>query len=329
MPKIKAEKIIFPRNNPTLDAIDAEIERLAWVSTCSLSAGTIGNECDRAVWYLSRWVRKSKFNAKSLKTFEDGHDSEEKMAKRLSMVARVRDRQFKVEFLGGRIRGYIDGIIEGLKESSQPHVWEHKAVADTGWKKINKLLDTVADEKTILKQWNPIYYAQAQLYMYGTLLRRHFLTVTTQGGREYVSVRTALDKDYCENLLARASEIIQLDAAPSVIGKDKKSWPCLMCDFKNYCYPETVEDILENPPQKHCRTCCHVSVVKKEDTFESVCGLGMLNKDNPGMERSGCSEHVFNYTLISHEQVELDGRNMVFKIGGGQIRAKDDKWVVA
>jgi hypothetical protein len=166
-----------------------------------LGISQIGHACDRHLWLSFHWAEERRVPASGLRAIEDGHRGEDLMAERLRMIPGVKlltvdpatGKQFAVEH-GGHVRGHLDGIITGILEAPKtPHVWEHKQVNEKKFADLRKCI-AVHGEKGALAQWDPIYHAQALCYMHLRKLTRHFLTVGTPGGREYISVRTEADQ---------------------------------------------------------------------------------------------------------------------------------------
>ena len=204
--------------DPTLDALRVEVERRAALEPPRgyLGMSGIGIECSRRLWYGFRWADREQFGCDTLWRFEDGHRSEDVMAERLRMVPGINLRtidprtgqQFGFSDIGGHFKGHADGLITGLKQAPTAlHVWEGKAVNE---KKFAKLVQIKAEagEKNALRLWDPIYYAQAVLYMAYAEAPRHYLTACTPGGRDMVSVRTDTALDEARRLRAKAERII-------------------------------------------------------------------------------------------------------------------------
>jgi PD-(D/E)XK nuclease superfamily len=145
------------------------------------------------------------------------------------------ESQFGFEDFGGRFKGHIDGVIRGLFQAPKtPHIWENKSVND---KKFKLLQKSIAEkgEKNALKAWDPIYYAQGVIYMHYFDLTRHYLTVTTPGGRDIASCRTEANPAYAEALREKAKRI--LNAAQQLARiSDNPSWhECKWCPFWETC----------------------------------------------------------------------------------------------
>lgn len=308
---------LYEINNPTLEAVDKIIEEESRPSLGYMACGNIGEDCNRMLWYSKRMCKQSRFNAKTLRLFKDGHDQEALMAERLRKVKGVKlwtededGKQFGVEFVGGHLKGYVDGVIVGLLEAPKTaHVWEHKCVGEQQYKKLCKLL-TEHDEKNVLKIWNKKYYAQHILYMYGLELKRGFLTVSTPGGRDYVSVRTASNNKEAKQYIKKAKEIIFADTPPARISNDPTSFACRFCFYIDICHEQKLG------AHKNCRTCAHITP-KEDGTWQ--CENANIPEDERGEMRSnpykGCKYHNFNPKIFSElYEIGLNGEGLSMQV---------------
>jgi len=226
------------RIDPTLaalnDALEAEQEPR---SSKNIGFGLIGHECERHIWYTINLDMPEKFNADTLRIFRNGHNDESTMAADLRKIdgivlhthdAQREGKQYKLDALEGRFTGRLDGVILGLKQAPNTwHIWEHKSVNE---KKFNELIKLGS-----LKEWNIVYYAQAQSNMYYAELDRHYMTVSTPGLRQVTSIRTELDEDYANFLTHKAQRIITAKEPPERIG-GADWYKCKYCRFHDICH---------------------------------------------------------------------------------------------
>lgn len=251
-----------PAPDPTLDALRAEVERRAALETPRpyLGMSSIGMSCERRLWYQFRWCGREQFDCDTLWRFEDGHRSEVVMADRLRLVPGVHLRtvdprtgqQFGFADLGGHFRGHADGLVTGLIQAPKAlHVWEGKAVNEAKFRKLIQV-KAEAGEKNALRLWDPIYYAQAILYMAYAEAPRHYLTACTPGGRDMVGVRTNTDLDEARRLRAKAERIIAAPAPPQKCSQDPAWFECKFCPFHAICHGGKL-------PAPNARNCVHAT----------------------------------------------------------------------
>lgn len=219
-----------------------------------LGASSIGEECLRKQWYQWRWFADPNFDADTLCRFDDGHRSEDIVADRLRAVEGIilathndEGDQYGFSDIEEHFKGHYDGIIYGLKEDPErPHLWEAKAVNQKSFDQFVKL--KTEDESTALEKWNPVYYAQAVVYMYYQNTDRHYLTVSTAGSRDIASAFTDRNDEAAEWLICKAQEIICSPTEPLRAFKDPSFYKCKWCSFSEICW-------FDAEPKKTCRSC--------------------------------------------------------------------------
>lgn len=304
--------------DPTLDAVDAAIEAKQDKSTRPyLGMSAIGGECARALWYTFRFCTTPHFEASTLKLFEDGHRGEDLQAERLRLVDGVQlltvddvtGRQFAMVDHGGHFRGHMDGAIHGLLQAQKTwHVWEHKQVSEDKFAKLLKL-KSMHDEKEVFAKWDTTYYGQGQLYMNYTGMKRHYLTVSTPGGRKTTSVRTEYNSVDAMKLVARAESIIFSVEPPPRLSNDPTWYACKpygkLCVHHDVCHGTRV-------PNLSCRTCCHATPERDGD------GMWSCSKHKShipiAVQRAGCGEHLpLPFLLSFGETIDAGNDWILFK----------------
>lgn len=295
--------------DPTLEAVDRELERVARATrrlgnTIPMSA--IGHPCMRALWYSLHAVSPAtSADATGLKRMADGVVGETLMATRLKMVPGIElwDRnpetggQWRLTACNGHVGGYVDGVILGLIQAPRtPHVWEHKQVAEDSQLKLHKAKIELG-EKSALRQWNYGYWATGQVYMHVLELSRHYMTVSSPGGRHTISVRTNYDGAAAKALLERADKIIfeYPDRPPPRCSEDPAWHICRWCDHHAICHQGAM-------PQRHCRTCISLAPIA-----DGTWHCGRWN-ETPSRELQalGCDYQLFLPGLIPGEQTDAD-----------------------
>ena len=239
------------------------------------------------------------------------------MAKRLRPVVKeLQTREHSGEQIGysdyaGHFSGHMDGAVLGIRSAPKTwHVWEHKQVQEKSFRRFQKLIDEHG-EKGALEQWNATYYAQAQLYMGYSTMKRHFMTVATPGGRDIMSCRTNFNPQDFEHFKEKALRILESEEAPPRISNKADYYQCRWCNFKETCHGTKVA-------QMNCRTCLHSAPVLEESTGVPgepawpgawKCGF---HSDLRGRDKQeqGCSEHLYIPDLIPYaEAVKVDKVN--------------------
>jgi hypothetical protein len=280
-----------------------------------LGMSEIGKECSRALWYGFRWAADQRFDAATLKRFADGHATEAVAIARLRAVGELElhdvqadGRQFGFEDIGGHFRGHMDGVVLGLLQAPKTwHVLEIKACGD---KKIDELRKAKRDlgEKLALRKWNPVYYAQAVLYMDYAGLDRHYLVACSPGARDWISVRTDADPAEAIRLRSKAERVIFSERPPERIG-GPDNFQCRWCDYRALCHEG--EAALRN-----CRTCLS-STAESEGGWSCARFQGM-DLDH-AQQVDGCSLHRFVPDLVPGEQIDADGDRVSYRMPDGSI----------
>lgn len=300
--------------DPTLDALRVEVERRAAEDAprAYLGMSSIGQPCERRLWYTFRWAAREQFDCDTLWRFEDGHRSEDIMAARLRLVPGVHLRtvdphtgqQFGFIDLGGHFRGHADGLITGLLQAPKAlHVWEAKATNEKKQAELVKLKSTIG-EKDALAKWDAVYYAQAVLYMAYAEAPRHYLTASSPGARTMVSVRTNTDLDTARRLRAKAERIITSPEPLQRLSDDPAWYECKWCPAHAICHGDKL-------PAVNCRTCIHATPELDGDGRWS-CAWHKRDLSVPE-QRMGCASHRTIPALVTFaEQVDAsDAENWI------------------
>lgn len=303
-------------SDPTLDAVDRAIEQMAALEKPRpyLGMSEIGEECNRRIWYSFRWIYKWKRKAFLVKCAERGNKAEILQAERLRMVEGVNlitenenGKQFEFIDCNGHFKGHCDGTISGLLQAPvTTHIWEHKEKEEKFINKLRKLKSEL-DEKSVLREWDPTYYAQAILYMFYKGLTRHYLTATTPGGRETESIRTNEDFAFALQLKAKAQRIIDARNPPEKIG-DAAFFKCKICNYKEVCHQNEM-------PDRNCRSCLHSTPV--EDGAWHCARFGKkLTFDE---QLAGCPAQLFIPSLVPGKIISAIETSIKYQMSDGSV----------
>ena len=294
-------------NDMTLNAMSEKIienNPKRWRSYLGMSE--IGEPCWRMLWYRFRQVRQDVLKLQSILAIEDGYKQEDIMAARLRELPFIKletvdeetGQQFGCQYLGGHFAGHLDGKILGVLEAPKtPHIWENKAVNEKKFKNLRDLIMDVG-EKDALEKWDIVYYSQAQVYMHSFNLNRHYLTVSSPGGRKYTSCRTNYNGKVALSLLAKAESIITSDRPPARNSENRSFYSCQWCGMKEICFDRMV-------PAVNCRTCAFSEPVVNSSNNEALWHCHKKNVDFKKNE-GGCDLHLFLNTLLPFKAIDAD-----------------------
>lgn len=232
--------------DPTLDAADQVMvdANLRAAPRRYLGMSALGDECSRRLWYRYHQPTQEAFDAPTLRRFADGHAVEAVVIARLRAVPGITlldvdpdtGRQWDLADFDGQLRGHMDGVIVGLFQS--PKTWHCFEVKATNEKSFAKLLKIKAEkgDKQALAAWNPVYAAQAQLYMGYAELTRHYTVVCTPGARDWTSMRTEADPVAFALLRDKADRILHARAPLAKLSNDPAWYACKWCSHHAICH---------------------------------------------------------------------------------------------
>lgn len=182
----------------------------------------IGHPCMRKLWLDFHQPIPRRLNLKSFLAINDGHRHEEVMAGWLSLIDGVEITRRGEEVALGNFKGHIDGviIINGIE-----YVWEHKQCNEA---KVS------AFKRKSLKEWDLMYYAQAQCYMKFTGIHKHIISCGNPGLRDFAFKIT--EYEGADEFIAKAQEIEAMQEMPQ--GLYRGHYLCNMCHRKSFCFPD-------------------------------------------------------------------------------------------
>jgi hypothetical protein len=286
-----------------------------------LGASAIGEPCWRKLFYSFRGACKREISAKGLRAIEDGFLQEKVMADRLRMIPSVElytddgdGNQIGFEMLGGFLRGHIDGMLLNPFDGSKTEfeIWEHKSVNIEKFNKLVGLIEKLG-EKSALAEWDELYHSQGILYMDAFNKKRHTLTVTTPGGRDYTMCRTEASVTKANMLKDKAQVIIfENFSIPPKISEKREFYLCNFCDYKGICHDCDIPDV-------SCKTCRYRDADMQTGKFKCL-ATDTIIEDT--LLNVGCAKHIFNPTLISGVKLlehqsdgclyQVEGKDYVF-----------------
>lgn len=288
----------LPKPEPqTVSSIYRALEaRYQAFESVGLSISSLGTECDRALWLEFRWaVPRETPDGQRLRLFETGHREEARLLDELRLIGchvSAEDpetgRQWSVQALGGHLRGRLDGAAIGIPEAPKTwHVVECKTLSAKRFREIVK--DGVAKAR-------PGHYAQCQLYMHLTGMKRALYLAVCRDDDALYAERIRHDGEWCTRALDRAERIIRAPEPPAKLHENpehKGAFQCRMCPALAVCHQGAWA-------RSHCRTCLHSSPVEGG----WYCGRWdkALSVDE---QRAGCPEHLFVPVLVPGEQVDV------------------------
>lgn len=274
-----------------------------------IPAGSIGNPCQRAIWYDFRYASgPEEITGRKIRIFRRGDIEETRIVEDLERIGvEVSERQTRVRAVGGHIRGKIDGQAFGVIEAPKTmHLLECKSSNAKGFVKLVK--DGVQKAK-------PDHYATMQFYMLQRGLDRALYCCVNKDDETYHIERVKLDTEYAIRLVARAERIIKSDEPPAKLHEDPKAkmaFECGWCRHREICHEGAW-------PRVNCRTCLRSTPEMNGDASWSCSRWNKpLGIDE---QKTGCPTHLFLPGLIAGEQVDASDEEewVEYKLKDGRI----------
>ncbi len=155
-----------------------------------LGLSQIGHKCPRFLWYCHNKYPQKQPEGRVLSLFQIGNLVEDQLIMDFAKAGIIiRDQQKSVSFTYNDItlKGFCDGIVTGLLESDQEHLWECKTVNKKGFAKFLKYG---------YEAYSGVYKAQVHAYMLGLKLKNAFVTVYCKDDSQLYQERIKLKKEW-------------------------------------------------------------------------------------------------------------------------------------
>ena len=279
---------VLPTKSATVQAIETYWKQrgLSESPRGYLGASAIGKECARSLWYEFRKCVKPNFDGRLYRLFDRGHREEATFVEELRGIGcEVHEfdadgNQFEVIACDGHFKGHTDGAALGIPEAPKTwHLLEMKTASAKSFAKTQK--DGVEKDK-------PQHFAQMQVYMHLTGLKRALYMVVNKDNDELYTERLRYDSKRAQGYIDKAQSIINATTPPERISDRADSWACKFCDARELCHG--VGETAVPVPALHCRNCCHSTPCAEG---EWMCDAGFK------YGRKECDSHVFLPGLIN------------------------------
>jgi hypothetical protein len=278
-----------------------------------INVGELGGECDRALWYTFRRASPAVeiIDGRKLRIFETGIIEEGRIISNLrSTGCDVRSEQERVQFVGGHVRGKIDGEALGVVEAPKTvHLVECKSSNDKAFRDVRK---------NGVQKAKPLHYCQCQMYMHGRGLARALYVCVNKDDDDIYVERVPYDVEFCLRMLARAERIIKSDDPPGKISDNPSIPPCLWCRHKAVCHEDAW-------PRRNCRTCLYSTAVT---TSKNACwDCARWNRPlTLEQQEAGCPQHRFLPGIVPGEQIDadIDTGDVTYKLKDGTVWINGD-----
>jgi len=285
-----------------------------------LGASVLGHECDRYLWYnfrgcVSREVQASPGDhpGRVYRLFKTGHLAEPRFAEELRGIGcevvefdgvddEGRPKQIGISMLSGHLRGHLDAAVLGLPEA--PKTW-HVAEFKTHGKKSFGVLKSKG-----VKAAKPEHWAQMQVYMGGSGMRRALYLAVCKDTDELYAERVKFDTGACQALLDRGARIIRAKDPPERIANRPDDWRCRFCAAKTLCHDLDDTRVVALLAIT-CRTCCHATPETEDGGGWSCSKFGVKLEDT--RVGADCPAHLLLPGIVGREPVDAGDDWIEFK----------------
>ncbi len=195
-----------------------------------LGLSEIGHQCQRYLWYRHHGFLLPPPAGRVLRLFRMGNIIEEQAVIDLKTAGyHVHSQQREVSITDGgtTLTGHIDGIIEGLIESKQPHLLEVKSSSE---KRFNEL------KKVGYERWDEKYRVQVHVYMVLLKLKRCLVWVENKNTSEAYTERIDANTDFAVMALERAFSAISSPEQPVRKCPNASWYEAKWCGYCKECF---------------------------------------------------------------------------------------------
>lgn len=252
-----------------------------------LGASILGDECERKLWYTFRWALDIEHNGQLLRLFDRGQREEKTFTEELRRAGvNVQDEaqdgnQWRFHDIDGHVGGSMDGAGIGFEEC--PTTWCVVEYKTHGEKSFNVLKDKG------VKASKPLHYAQMNLYMYWSGMRKAYYLAVNKNNDELYAEIVEYDEPLALSLIEKAKRIIGSKTAPARMTEDPSYYACKWCDFQYTCHQDAIGAV-------NCRTCVHSTPIanakwkcERKNTFI-----------DDKTQRAACDQHLFIPDLVPY-----------------------------
>ena len=213
-----------------VQAMDAWLEATN-VPRARLGLSQCGHKCKRYLWYCHQGYTGKTPEGRVLRLFELGNILEEQTIEELKAVGYNHhscQKEVVLSLDGLTLKGHIDGSIEGLPESSQPHLFEHKTASD---KRFNQLVKCGN-----YREWSEGYWWQLQFYCLGLNLKRAAVFVYNKNTSEIYFERVKFEKQATLERIADVFAAITSEQPPERACPRRDWYEAKFCNLSPVCW---------------------------------------------------------------------------------------------
>ncbi len=190
-----------------------------------LGASSLGNQCERAIWYDYTQAPKEPFSDRTLMTFEIGKQLEAMLLESIYLAAIPMSANVEANCIEiPALQGHADAVVI---LGATTYVLEIKTASASNF--------ALATKKGV-RDWRSQYFDQLMLYM-GMLGHKKgiFLVINKDTSELYEEV-VDFDQLHYELLLEKAKRLLTAVVAPPRLNDSPMYFVCKQCSFRKGCH---------------------------------------------------------------------------------------------
>lgn len=196
-----------------------------------VGASILGEECMRKIWYIYH-MPKPVEDPRVQRIFDMGNLIEDYLVSLLEKTgAKVWTKNPETGeqfgFTEGNVGGHCDGVIQGIPESSKPHLLEFKSANAKGFK---EFVDKGCKGKSMT------YWVQVQVYMYKLNLNDCLFIVMNKDNQELYFERIKKEKGVGKMYIDRGNMVAEMESEPERKYMNPSFWKCKFCNWRVECW---------------------------------------------------------------------------------------------
>lgn len=258
-----------------------------------IGISTLGDECERKLWYEFRWVAPAeRHEGRMRRLFDTGHREEARVVEdlraigcKVEAVDPETGEQFEFTAVHGHVVGKLDGIVENAPEApGQRLVLEIKTHNQKNFDKLR--------EKGVEKS-HAKHFAQCQDGALLAELPGTLYVAVNKDTDDIHSELVPLNRKKAEALMHKGERIVFGESVPErVKNANPEYFPCAYCRHQRMCHFSTsYEPVI---PERTCRSCVHAKP-ERDGTWSCERHDWVLHKER---QESGCPSHLFEPSLL-------------------------------
>lgn len=224
-------------------------ERNAQTPRDYLGASRLGVSCERALQYEYTHTPVDigrEFSGRLLRVFEVGHQLEDLAIRWLHLIGfelytrNAQGRQFGFSVAQGRIKGHVDGVLNGGPASlgmSYPALWECKTMNDKSWR--DSVKNGVAKSKPVYAAQMAIYQAYMESCIPGISQNPALFTAINKDSQEIWFELVPFDGGLAQRMSDRAVRVITATDAHETLPRYSTTpthQECRFCSWQERCW---------------------------------------------------------------------------------------------